>query len=112
MIHKGNVDRGFYDKPIEVGTALMLCVSELGEALEADRKGRHSDVEKFKDSNNIEEFAAKFEEEIKDTYEDEIADTIIRLLDHCGNKGIDIEKHIDLKLQYNATREKMHGKRY
>ena len=35
----------------------------------------------------------------------EIADTIIRLLDLSGYQGIDIEKEISLKMEYNKTRE-------
>jgi hypothetical protein len=37
---------------------------------------------------------------------------IIRILDICGSRGIDIDKHIELKMKYNATRERMHGKKY
>lgn len=47
-----------------------------------------------------------------ETFEFELADTIIRILDLCGAKGIDIEKHIELKMKYNESREKMHGKKY
>lgn len=46
----------------------MLVVSELGEAIEAHR---HGDREGF---------------------EEEIADTFIRLADLCGGLGIDIER--------------------
>jgi hypothetical protein len=44
--------------------------------------------------------------------EDEVADAIIRLLDFCGARGIDIDWHIKNKLRYNATREHKHGKKY
>lgn len=30
----------------------------------------------------------------------------------CDREGIDISKHIELKMKYNATRERMHGKKY
>ena len=53
-----------------------------------------------------------FEHHVKDTFEDELADAVIRILDLCGAKGIDIEKHIELKMKYNETRERMHGKKY
>jgi NTP pyrophosphatase (non-canonical NTP hydrolase) len=49
---------------------------------------------------------------VKDTFEDEIADTVIRLLDLSEGLGIDIEKHIRLKLEYNKTRPHKHGKKY
>ena len=35
-IHQDNVERGFYDEKRELGTLLMLIVSEVSEALEAD----------------------------------------------------------------------------
>lgn len=120
-IHNRAVQKGFWDEEREVGTLLMLCVSELGEALEADRKSRYANTGNFeydlKESGlcggDLNVFANKsFEEHIKDTFQDEIADTIIRLLDLCGKFNIDIDKHINYKLDYNLSRDKMHGKRY
>lgn len=104
-IHKDNVDRGFYDEPRETGTMLMLIVSELSEALEAYRK------DKFVDKNDLEgEFDKdKFKEKVKDTFEDEIADALIRILDMCGHMNIDIAKHVYQKLLYNRTRGYKHG---
>ena len=108
-IHDAASDKGFWDKPREKGTLLMLCVSELSEAMEADRKDRFADLAKYDkgvSTGNV------FEDYVKDTFEDELADTIIRILDMCGAYGIDIERHIKLKMEYNETRERMHGKRY
>lgn len=85
--------KGFWEKERNVGEMLMLCVTELGEALEAHRTGRHG-IER------------------KDTFEDEIADTIIRLLDLCGGLNIDIEKQITWKLNFNEQRPKLHNKKY
>ncbi len=112
-IHENAKNKGFWDKERETGTLLMLCVSELAEAMEADRNGLYADLELIeKDKENFIDFKWSFENSIKDTFEDELADTIIRILDLCGAKGIDIEKHIELKMKYNATRERMHGKKY
>lgn len=126
-IHGYAISKGFWDKERETGTLLMLCVSELAEAMEADRKGRENmlkvfdrdmgfariDYEDFDpDNSNYAWIINRFETTIKDTFEDELADTIIRILDLCGAKGIDIEKHIELKMKYNASRERMHGKKY
>lgn len=120
-IHENAKNKGFWDNPRETGTLLMLCVSELSEAMEADRKDTYADLEAFKscamaDDVLSEDFGiyleSSFEKLIKDTFEDELADTIIRILDLCGAKGIDIEKHIELKMKYNQTRERMHGKKY
>lgn len=44
--HKEVLDKGF--EPQNVPTNLMLIVSELGEALEADRKNRHADANRFR----------------------------------------------------------------
>ena len=87
----------------------MLCVSELSEALEADRKGRVANLDKFDKGIAHGDI---FETYIKDTFEDELADTVIRILDLCGARGIDLERHINLKLTYNRSRERMHGKAY
>lgn len=97
-----------------VGELLMLVVSELGEALEAHRKGRLSTcvILNVKELHDIEEFKLQFERRIKDSLQDELADAVIRIADMCGYLGIDLEKHIELKMKYNATREYKHGKRY
>lgn len=119
-VHHNNRKKGFYDKPIEVGTQLMLIVSELSEALEADRKGRHADHEEIDTLENESyswadspiTYMDTFEKTVKDSHEDEIADAVIRLLDYAGAKGIDLEWHIYHKLEYNKTREPKHGKAY
>ena len=112
-VHQNNVDKGFYDKPVEVGTHLMLITSELAEALEADRHKISADVETYhKDIASGQEFKIAFKDSIKDSYEDEIADAMIRLLDHCGYRGIDITFHVNEKIKYNKTREHRHGKSY
>lgn len=40
-IHTNNVLKGFYEKEVNIGERLALIHSEVSEALEADRKGRH-----------------------------------------------------------------------
>jgi NTP pyrophosphatase (non-canonical NTP hydrolase) len=122
QVHQNNVEKGFWEGQKNVGELLMLVVSELGEAIEAHRKGRIASfnfgtlksLEKsgytWEDSNLS--FKSSFEEEIKDTFQDEIADAIIRLLDLSAGLGIDIGWHIDQKLNYNKTRAYKHGKAY
>jgi NTP pyrophosphatase (non-canonical NTP hydrolase) len=92
----------------------MLVVSELAEALEADRKNRYS-INNPKDitalANDV-DFNDAFSKLVKDTFEDEIADAVIRLFDMSAGLGIDLESHIMAKLRYNANRPKMHGKKY
>lgn len=119
-VHHNNREKGFHEKPIEVGTQLMLIVSELTEALEADRKSKHADhtgIDALENDGYTWEdspisYRDQFERTIKDSHEDEIADAIIRLMDYAGAKGIDLEWHIYHKLEYNKTREQKHGKAY
>lgn len=115
-IYEENKQRGFDVLKENVGQTLMLVVSELAEALEADRINKHAEMDAFEfraeDRKCLEDFKCDFEELIKDSFEDEIADAIIRLLDLCGALKIDIDSHIDLKRRYNATREYRHGKKY
>lgn len=109
------IAKGFVRQP--VATDLMLIVTELGEACEADRKNRHAEMEHYERAmsnpptpDNFKQ--ACFEGLIKDTFEDEIADTFLRLMDLCGALNIDIEKHIRLKAEYNLSRPPKHGKAY
>lgn len=104
---------GWWDDPREFGTLLMLTTSELSEALEADRKGkRASNIDNILNIEDTKKFKEEFKENIKDTVEDEIADAFIRLFDLCGALKLDMEKHIEAKLRYNATRGYKHGKNY
>ena len=68
--------KGFHDEPIDIPRALMLTVSELAEALEADRKNKRADLSAFFDKEPCEifPFREKFEVHVKDTFEDELAD--------------------------------------
>lgn len=115
-IYQNNKEKGFWDSERNFGELLMLVVSELGEALEAHRKNKISNIERYKeyvllkpiDSDEI----ISFEKYIKDTVEDEIADAVIRLLDLSEGLGIDLEWHIEQKVAYNKTRPVKHGKNY
>lgn len=112
--HVNAKEKGFWDKPSEIGTLLMLVVSELGEGLEAVRENRIVAPETLDKCKMMKdkEFEKYFKTVIKDSFQDELADVFIRLADLCGYYKIDIEKHIELKMRYNATRPRLHGKRF
>lgn len=118
LIHQEAKRKGFWNGERNKGELLMLVVSELGEALEADRKKKYAEpVDRFNWFNDWElkekSFdRLNFQDYFKDTFEDEIADAIIRLLDLSAGLGIDIEWHIRNKFAYNQSRPKLHGKSY
>lgn len=112
-IHQRNKDKGFCSRPINVGELLMVVVSELSEALEADRNDNYSKLSE-KDKKMLSDltgadFIERFNAQIKDTFEDEIADAIIRLLGMSEILEIDIEWHILQKMKYNKSRPTQHG---
>lgn len=86
--HHRAVAKGFWDEPHSVGHYLMLVVSELSEAVEADRLGKWARLspEAVKNLRVVSdaEFTQAFLWFVKDRVEDEIADAVIRLLDLLG----------------------------
>ncbi len=85
----------------------MLVVTELSEACEADREGNYCRVV------DITELPKEgFKSLVKDTFEDELADVVIRVADLAGSLNIDLESHVKAKLKYNETRKMKHGKKY
>jgi NTP pyrophosphatase (non-canonical NTP hydrolase) len=122
-IFEMNKEKGFWDRERNIGEMLMLTVSELGEAMESHRKGKICFLTKEEinsmENMNDSDFKEMFERNVKDTFQDEIADTIIRILDMVEGLNVlsddinmDLEKHIELKLKYNSSRERLHGKKY
>jgi len=116
-IHNNAVQKGFWDQERNIGEALMLIVTELAEGLETHRasgkiKLVDDMVKKAMSEMNDEEFKEHFALMVKDSFQDEMADSIIRILDLCGGLGIDIDWHIHAKMRYNATRSRLHGKAY
>lgn len=103
QIHAQNKEMGWWNKPREKGTLLMLIVSEVAEAMEGERKDLMDDHLTDRKMAEV-----------------ELADAVIRILDYAGAYGYDIEGAMMEKLQYNRTRadhqlanrEKEHGKKF
>ena len=115
-VHENAKSKGFFDSEKNIGEMLCLIHSEVSEALEADRKDMFMPIE-----NRIEwvnelkkdaEFKDDFTQLVKDTFEDELSDIIIRVMDLAAFKGVNLEEHIKAKMRYNSLREHKHGKKY
>lgn len=109
-IHSANVKAGWWTdlatgekKQRNVGELLMLCVSELAEAMEGDRKNLMDD--KLPNRKMLEV---------------ELADTVIRIFDMAGGLGLDLGGAMEEKFLYNSSRAdhkvenrlKENGKKY
>jgi hypothetical protein len=67
-----NTGQSIADNPLTFSNKLMLCVSELSEAMEADRKGLMDDKLPWRDGREV-----------------ELADAIIRIFDLAGAYHMD-----------------------
>lgn len=93
-------DKGFHDGKHSDEHYLMLVITEIAEAVQADRKGRRmtrkvrEDYEQFMEAYN-DISITMYESAISGTLEDELADIVIRLLDFCGMNGITFDSRND-----------------
>lgn len=88
-IHKNAVNKGFWDKELPPSHYQGMIVSELGEMINAHRAGLITkvDLDELINETDDEKFKKRFEEEVKNNYEDEGADVVIRALDALANNG-------------------------
>lgn len=122
-IHENAKSKGFFDSEKNIGEMLCLIHSEVSEALEADRNDKFCEATPIMLSGLAEknygntyhdddDFQNGFKRYVKDTFEDELADVVIRVFDLAAFRGIDLESHIKAKMRYNSMREHKHGKKY
>lgn len=82
---------GFHDEKYSVEHWICLIISELMEAVEADRKGFRADLDAYEKYATRISFDENFERHIKDTIEDELSDACIRIFDLAGENNIDLD---------------------
>ncbi len=136
--HMVAVEHGWWEEPKSIGELLALIHSEVSEALEEHRNGYapnktyYSGKEKLEVETdsvtliNIVESPNKIDGDTsiisnfgKDNLNvnkpegipSELADVVIRVADMCGYYGIDLEKAIEEKMEYNETRSHKHGEK-
>jgi NTP pyrophosphatase (non-canonical NTP hydrolase) len=98
------VEHGFHEKEMTDAYYLGLVMSEMGEAINADRKGLHAGINGFRmDMKMGIPFKESFENHIKDSVEDEIADIVIRLLDFAGMKGFELNFEENIESSFTIS---------
>ena len=95
--YQNAVEHGWHDEDLSTEHFLCLVISELMEAVQAERKGKHADRIQFENYMSLrersdEEFKYAFAHGIKDSVEDELADVCIRIFDLAGLRGVDFSK--------------------
>jgi len=88
--HEDAVEKGFYSPAPSNSKSILLILSGVSKALEADRNNKHCnlfDLRYHLRTGTNQEFKSFFKNEIKDTFQDELADICIRLLDYAGSMG-------------------------
>lgn len=93
--YKCAVVHGWHEENLSDEHFLCLVISELMEAVEADRKGMHANRDNFEyymkqRKRDDGEFMYAFKLDIKDSLEDELSDACIRLLDLAGLRRISL----------------------
>lgn len=106
-------------KNLFISQKLLLMISELTESMESLRKSRTYQgtpeilqelCEQSEKDPSL--FQMRFIHHIKDTFEDELADTLIRIADLCEQRNIDIESFIKLKMAFNKFRSEKYNKNF
>lgn len=109
--HETSISKGWYEKEKSVPEHIALIHSEISEALEADRTDRPH-APNINEIMSIDEdmgFAFAFKNHVKDSFGDELADAVIRIMDLCAALEIDLQGHVEAKMRYNKTRPHKHG---
>lgn len=96
LIYQDAKEKGWWEQDRNDGEAMMLIVTEIAEATEGLRKG-NPPSEVLEGLSNVEE---------------ELADTIIRILDFAGGRGYKIGEAIIKKVAYNRSRPRKHNKEF
>lgn len=112
--------KGFWDgmSRQNIGEKLMMVVGEIAEAHEEYRAGHpiglieyeHASQAGTPDFRNRHPYDSEGNPGKPVGFPIEMADSIIRALDICGGIGLDIEEAVRVKMDYNATRPRRHGK--
>ena len=94
-IYENAKAHGWWDNPRSFGEIIALCHSELSEALEEYRNSKPMFY--LGEDGKPEGIAV------------EALDCVIRIFDYLAHEGVNIDKIIRAKMDYNKTRPYRHG---
>lgn len=100
---------GFYPENTEIETALMLIITEMAEAVQADRHNRHGSIEDYESEIQMgRDIPTAYKNSLEGTVESEFADIAIRILSLLGwmNSKTSIKLRSDSSLadKYEVTK--------
>ncbi|MYX21982.1 hypothetical protein GTY77_18230 [Streptomyces sp. SID8380] len=113
--HQNAVSKGWWEGDRSFGELIALMHSELSEALEDYRNGKAVNkvwYEYKEEDGEISRVSGFIRNGVLGKpcgIPSELADVVIRVFDTCGRYGIDLERIIEEKMEYNATRPQRHG---
>lgn len=105
-----NADKhGFYPDNTEIETALMLIITEMAEAVQADRKNRHGSIEDYESEIQMgRDIPTAYKNSLEGTVESEFADIAIRILSLLGwmnsKTSIKLKSDSSLADKYEVTK--------
>lgn len=107
-IYEANKAKGFHGVEHSPEHMLCLVISELMEAVEADRNGRRADMDNFYRQYGY-DWSENYNDYIKGSIDEELADAAIRLLDTAGALGVNANLfNTNLSVFGNSFTEKIY----
>lgn len=76
--------KGFYKPDLDINQALMLIITEMGEAIQASRHNRHGSIDGYNTYLEVSDEHVAYEESLEGTVESEFADITLRIISLLG----------------------------
>ena len=108
-VYRVNVANGWFDDDRTVGDDIALLHTEVSEMFEAYREGGLGDQTAItaSDITGVRQPGDALPK--PEGFGSEVADVLIRLLDTCKRRGVNLAWEFERKLAFNATRGHKHG---